>query len=1018
MNNIAFTHQGVEVTSATMVLPTYRSGPADPNPPLFGKGVRAIYPYPWRKSFTREIADRTYDALVLRSKWMELTFLPDWGFHLYRAVDRVTGRDLFHRPAVMKPAHNAIRGAYIAGGVEFNFPVGHNAMTCDRVGLHVRKTDEGVTVLFQDVERRSGMHWAAGVTLTSNFRGILFDQYFFNATPMPQPWYFWLNAGIAAHPSLRFIFPTPKMLGHFEGSFLETLGFYDFPVHNGVDYSRYAAIPEPIGLFSPSNYYGWFGAWYEDWNFGLARWAAPWQVGGQKLWSWGMSAEGLLWGKIAADQELPIPEIQSGRPETQMDRQIMRPYQSVSHREWWFPVSGTDGLLAAARAGAMNLVSRENRTCLKIAPAQAIADCRVQLNGAPVEGRWSLTPGQVCEVILPVPLAAINLVELQTPQADAILAWRRESAPLSANLGTIVDAMKPAAALSAEELFLKGFRAERTLRPDLARRFYRQALERDPGHADTRKHLGWLELMAERPAQALAELKQALQRNRWDEEALYLHGLAAFRTGAGAQARADWYRVAATGDRYVVPALLQLAEDSFRRGALDEARLILNDAGRRESDNAYRLFLLAHLARRQNQSEVLEKLCRDLDRVLGVSLMARLERCWAGLEDDMQRMPAGPETEDRLKLAAGFQYVALGLQPELLNLWNELQSPTVKTEMEYLVRQAGDSAFAVAEAPLIWAWGGVERLALEASLRVNPADAVAHFGLGCLLAESGQLESALCHLRQAAQRRPGDSVVRTALGCVLLECRNLEAAVAELEAAVQGRPDNPTAWVLLDQALGQVGKRNPAWLKRVKNAGAAVQSSDEFREAWARLAADLGCYDEAARVLAEHWFHPYELTHHLRNLWVRIHREHALTLAQAGKYDQAQQALEKALDYPENLQLGKPLRSFNARTLYTAGRIMVMAGKDNEAQAYYARAAAENQPGPTSAKPWAALAERKLGHPGLAQRRLIALEEEAMRYLAAEFASDLEDDLRRIVDLARRFQAHPEPSLAELLETE
>jgi tetratricopeptide (TPR) repeat protein len=1012
-STIEFTHQGIEVVQATLRIRTYLDGPADPNPPLFGKGVRAIYPYSWRKSFTREIAERKYDALVMRSPWIELTILPDWGFHLYRAVDRVTGRDLFHCPAVMKPAHNAIRGAYVAGGVEFNFPIGHNAMTWDRVGLNIRKTDEGVTVLFQDVERRSGMHWAAGVTLAANVRGILFDQYFHNATPEPQPWYFWLNAGLAPHPSLRFVFPTRQMLGHFEGSFLETLGFYSFPVHGSADYSRDAEIPEPIGLFSPSNYFGWFGAWYEDWDFGVARWAAPWQVGGQKLWSWGTSEEGRLWGRIGADQELPIPEIQSGRPETQMDRQIMRPFDTASHREWWFPVSGTGGLQSASRFGALNVAPQGARNLLKISLAQPTAGCQVLIDGRAVEGRFDLSPGHVREIQLPASLEHVQKIQLRASQGT-ILEWSREPAPLAANVGSIVDSLALVDEMSAEQLFLRGFKAERTLRPDLARRFYQRALDRDPGHSLTHRQLGLMHLLAGEPGPAAHDLAQALARNRWDEQALYLHGLAASRNGDAEQARADWYRVAATGDGYVVPAMLMLAGDCLRRDEPDGACRILDDVDRLAARNAHALFLRCVAARRQGRTDLLEQTCRDLDRILGISLMARMERGQAGIPEETERIPAEAETEDRLLLATAIAYDALGLSREIEGLWSAVQSSPVKTELGYLVRGAAHARRRAPDTPLFWAWGEAERRALVDSLAADPDDVAAHFGLGCLLAETGQFDTAVEHLSAAAQRRPADSVVRTTLGRVYLEAGRSDDAIQELEAALAGQPENPTTWVLLDQARGLCNRRDEPWLKRVRSAARTTQTCDEFREAWARLAADLGHDDEAAEVLATHWFHPYELSQHLRNLWVHVHRQKAVMLARAGNYGEAHQAIQAALAYPENLQLAKPLRSFDARTLYTAGRIMELAGEGDEARSYYQRAAAEDQPGPTSAKPWAALAEWKLGRPEQGRARLSALEAEAAHCLAAAFQPDLEPELTRIVELARNFQDHPDPDFEVL----
>ena len=154
-HKINFRHLDIQVVSDTAIISSYLPGPANLNPPLFEKGVKDIYPYSWNDSFSEEIKEKAYDVIKIVSPFIEAQILPDWGFHLYRAIDRITKRDLFHRPEVMKPANNAIRGAYVAGGVEFNFPVGHNAMTWNRVGLHIKKTEEGVSALFHNIDKCS-----------------------------------------------------------------------------------------------------------------------------------------------------------------------------------------------------------------------------------------------------------------------------------------------------------------------------------------------------------------------------------------------------------------------------------------------------------------------------------------------------------------------------------------------------------------------------------------------------------------------------------------------------------------------------------------------------------------------------------------------------------------------------------------------------------------------------------------------------------------------------------------------
>ncbi len=989
-------HLGVDARMDKVVIPTYVAGPDDPNPPLFGKGVKAIYPYTPQDSFTEEIQDRTYDAVVLTSRLIEATILPDWGMHLYRAVDRTTGRDMFHRPAVMKPANNAIRGAYVAGGVEMNFPIGHNAMTWSRARVHLRKTPEGVRALFVHVDRRSGASMAAGVTLMGDYRGLRFDQYLFNPTPLPQPWYYWLNAGLAPHSSLKFLFPTSQMLGHFEGSFLETCIKYPYPIRDGVDYSSNIEVPEPVGLFSPSGLPGWFGAWYEDWQFGVMRWAQPWEVAGQKFWSWGNSEEGLLWGKIAADMDMPIPEIQSGRPETQMDRGVLAPYACTSHSEWWFPASDIPGVKAASRYGAMTFEPKGPQTCVYISPTQAAQDCRIRANGQVIGGAFDFSPGERAARTIEVQAQGIKTLELLAP-GGVLIAWSDTEAPLAANAESLYDDPKPVDQMSAEELFDKGFRHERKQRPDLARRCYEQALAVDSSLSKAHAHLALLDLYADDPAAALGPLAKALSTDRRNDEALYLHGLASQWTGQDAQAEADFCRAAATGAGYVVPALVRLAIWAMRSGDLLRAQSIIDSGLAASGAQPYLLWLKSVWSRGQGNTPDVECYCRRMQDRLGESLLIELEKGFAGVQDQVQVIRAADETEDELLIAAALHYAEAGATEDAMSLLPKAASAIGQVKVAYLCQWLGGPRRAPEGGHRFFGWGRPMRLALEHALVERADDFSANFALGCLLAELGHLESAITHLRRAVDCRPDDSVARTALGEVYLRLSKAAESAAELQQASTAKPVNPKAWVLLDRALGQAGRRDAAWLERFGEAPGEVLADEKACEALARLMVDLGKFGAAADVLSSRVFHPRELGHALRALWSRAHLDKAVELARGGDYDQARQNIAKALEYPENLQLGRPVRRSDARTLYVAGLIEAEAGDQQAARAHLTEAVEQNQLDPVPTEPWSILAMIRLGDTEAAMKRLDAVESQARLYLESQFQGDLNDRLQETI---------------------
>lgn len=1008
-----FSHLGVDVHFTRLTLPTYLRGPDDPNPPLFGKGTRAIYPYRWKRSFTTSVEPREYDAIVVSSPWIEATVLPDWGMHLYRAVDRLTGRDLFHCPQVMKPAHNARRGEYIGGGVEMNFPWGHTVATTDRTHVIVHRTDEGVSVLFRQHDRQAQTQLVAGVTVRADLRGVLFDASMFNASALPRPWYYWLNAGIAPHPSLRFIFPTTSMLGHFEGPFLETVRKYAYPVHDGVDYSRYVEQPEPLGLFNPGSSAGWFGAWYDDWNFGVARWAAPWRVSGQKFWFWGNSEEGRLWGRIADDASWSIPEIQSGRPETQMDRGVLPPYGVQTHREWWMPVSGIGGFGGASRFGAINVVGKGRECRISISAATGIAASDVMVNGVATARTPLLAPGTAHQINLPCPLEHLRDVRLVNDRCGEVLAWQAVPDAVATTRATITEDLTPMSQAGAGRWAARGARWDRNGQADIAEQCHEQAIKVDSECGLAHRQVGLQRLHARDSGGARASLAVAVRCDRRDEEALYLHALACLWSGDEAQAVADLCAVAATGAVYVLPAIMQLAVLAMRRGQRDRARMLVQDGLSIQPNHPALLWLSAVQARLESRPPDFDRAVAAMDAAMTGSIWCAVERRLAGASDTALHVSGDDDSEDAILIHAACWYADIGQVDSARQLLEGARSDAGRTEAAYLLRLWGCSWAENQPRTWFFAWTREAHTALAQSLRRDGDDAVAHFAIGCLLAETGSLDTAIEHLWHA-HRLSGDSLPSVTLGRVMLAAGDIAGAVPVLNEATSRLPVNADAWIELDRALARTSGRDLAWLCRFTSAPLEVLADERAREAMARLAMDVGELDMAAAILADGVFHPYELTHDLRNLWSAIHRRRALRHLRDGHRARVMDDLAQALSYPANLQLGRPLRTFDAGTLYFAGRLMEQLGDQSGARGYFERAAQEFQPDPTVVKPWSIVATVRCGWIDVAQRCWQQFVDDATARIESGLHPDQQTLLRRGLDLATRLRSGWEPTLDEL----
>ena len=116
-------------------------------PILFGGGYRYVYPYTMEDRLLHRSEDRAYRKIILENDLLKITILPELGGHLWSAHDKVSGRDIFYNNQVVKPGLIALRGAWCATGVEWNFPIGHSVSTVSPVDYATFENADGsVTV--------------------------------------------------------------------------------------------------------------------------------------------------------------------------------------------------------------------------------------------------------------------------------------------------------------------------------------------------------------------------------------------------------------------------------------------------------------------------------------------------------------------------------------------------------------------------------------------------------------------------------------------------------------------------------------------------------------------------------------------------------------------------------------------------------------------------------------------------------------------------------------------------------
>ena len=108
----------VTLVEVDEVIPTYLSGPPEPNPMFyFGRNSQGaegrVYPYPLYSNLKNHKADKSYRLVYLENEYVKIGIAPEIGGRLFSALDKTNNYDFVYRQHVIKPALIGLIGAWI-----------------------------------------------------------------------------------------------------------------------------------------------------------------------------------------------------------------------------------------------------------------------------------------------------------------------------------------------------------------------------------------------------------------------------------------------------------------------------------------------------------------------------------------------------------------------------------------------------------------------------------------------------------------------------------------------------------------------------------------------------------------------------------------------------------------------------------------------------------------------------------------------------------------------------------------
>jgi hypothetical protein len=356
---------------------------------------------------------RTYQALVMRNEYLELTLLPELGGRIYQCRYLPTGQAVFYNNATIKPTHwgPPDQGWWLAvGGMEFCLPVDeHGYLTAEPWQAETTRAPDGsVTVTMRVLERSRNIEARQEITLRPGEAGFHLRTTLRNPDAQAKSVQYWINAMLApgAHsvqPSLRFYYPASEVIVHSRGdqALPDAHATLPWPIYNGRDLSLYANWQNWLGFFAPNLHAPFTAVYDEAAQLGMVRVFPSGVARGAKLFGFGRG-----FGDTGAytDDGSQYVEMWGGLTPTFWDYATLAPQASLTWEEGWYVLARSGGPSVATGDAALSVARSASQLDVTVAsPGQHAWTLHVAKNGQDISTqRLSVRPDAPFHIQVPL----------------------------------------------------------------------------------------------------------------------------------------------------------------------------------------------------------------------------------------------------------------------------------------------------------------------------------------------------------------------------------------------------------------------------------------------------------------------------------------------------------------------------------------------------------------------------------------------------------------------------------------
>lgn len=1046
----------VKIWEEEVLIPTYQVGEAERLPVFSEKRVYQgssgkIYPYPTIEKISDEKVDMAYKAVYLENEYIKIMILPELGGRIHRAYDKTNDYDFVYYNHVIKPALVGLAGPWISGGIEFNWPQHHRPTTFMPVDYQLKEHKDGSKTLeIHDVDQMYGTAVVARFTLYPGKAYIEINGQLYNRTPLPQTFLWWANPAVAVNDYTQSIFPPDvhAVMDHGKRDVsrfpIATGIYYKHDYSEGVDISRYKNIPVPTSYMVEKSNYDFVGGYDHNIKAGILHVADHHISPGKKQWTWGCGEFGKAWDRNLTDADGPYIELMTGvYTDNQPDFTWLKPFEEKNFKQYFMPYKAVGAVKNASIHAAVNLELNGNEAYICVYATEKYENATIILSNQDevvLKETVTISPVDIYEKTVTLSIKNEANVIIKVYNEDKLLVEYQPILKDMAQIPSPAEApKKPEEIMTNEELYLTGLHIEQyrhaTYMPDT---YYLEALKRDQGDIRVNNAYGTLLMRRGCFEEAEQYLRKALERSTWknpnpyNSEPYYNLGLVLFYQGKYKDAYDAFYKATWTNEQQEMSFYYLAAIDAMRE-EFEKAFEHINRGLIKNSHNIKARGLKAYLYRKLGKELEAVEWMKEILAIDGFDYVSMVELSIIDKEhrdEILLSMKKLMRDFSQNYLQTARDYAEFGAYKEAIHILSQCseENPMLYYYKAYYSSKLGldtSSLLSIAEnACSDYCFPNkLEDIAVLSYVSTaNPTGPNAYYYLGNLFYDKLQYEKATDLWEKSAELNSNSQIVLRNLSLAYYNKFNRPDKARELlEKAFSLDRSSSRIFLELDQLYKKIEESPEFRLANYERYKDTIIERDDLFIEYITLHNLLGKYEEAYQLMNERRFHPWEGGEG------KIVFQYTFALVQMAKkaiiakdFEAANDYLQKALVYPENLGEGKLEGTKDNHIYYYLGIVKEYLGDKKAADSYYHQATIGNEEPagvmyyndqPADMILYQGLAYLKLGEIGKANAKFTKLIDYGERHVFDDvkieyFAVSLPDFLIFNDDLNVKNQAH------------